>query len=307
MPAADGDHLARFEGADLSGARFERADLSRARFRLVNLTGVRLDQVLLSGAVMRGVELVDVDIDGEVSNVVINGVEVGPLIEAELDRRHPDRAKMHPTEPAGFRDAWDIVERLWDGTVTRARGLDPALLHESVDGEWSFVQTLRHLVFATDAWIRRAVLGHPRPWHPLDLPHDTFSELPGVPRDREARPSLDDVLVLRADRMATVRQVVEDLTEEQLDSHTEPVTEPGYPPSQSYPVRECLLIILSEEWHHRMYAERDLDALESGARAERDTAAARVRDRRTLHGDLRARAVQRANTPLHHRCRSRRL
>jgi hypothetical protein len=30
-------------------------------------------------------------------------------------------------------------------------------------------------------------------------------------------------------------------------------------------VRECLLIILNEEWEHRLYAERDLDALEAGS------------------------------------------
>jgi hypothetical protein len=46
------------------------------------------------------------------------------------------------------------VERLWGETVVQARRLDPKLLHESVDGEWSFTETLRHLVFATDAWIR---------------------------------------------------------------------------------------------------------------------------------------------------------
>jgi hypothetical protein len=28
-------------------------------------------------------------------------------------------------------------------------------------------------------------------------------------------------------------------------------------------VRECLLIILNEEWEHRLYAERDLDALQA--------------------------------------------
>ena len=114
-----------------------------------------------SGVVMRGVELCDVRIDGEFQNLVINGVDVAPLVEAELDRRDPDRARMRPTDPAGFREAWDIVERLWDGTVERARGLDPALLHESVDGEWSFIETLRHLAFATDSWVRRAILGDP--------------------------------------------------------------------------------------------------------------------------------------------------
>jgi len=45
----------------------------------------------------------------------------------------------------------------------------PELLHERVDDEWSFVETLRHLVFATDAWVRRAILGQPSPWDPLDL------------------------------------------------------------------------------------------------------------------------------------------
>jgi hypothetical protein len=52
---------------------------------------------------------------------------------------------------------------LWGGTVERARRLPPALLHESVDGEWSYIETLRHLVFATDARIRRAILGDPAP------------------------------------------------------------------------------------------------------------------------------------------------
>jgi hypothetical protein len=69
------------------------------------------------------------------------------------------------------------------------------------------------------------------------------------------------VLELRRDRMSTVRQVIEGLTDESLDGHTEPVEAPGWPAPRSYPVRECLLIILNEEWEHRLYAERDLDAL----------------------------------------------
>jgi hypothetical protein len=54
-----------------------------------------------------------------------------------------------------------------------------------------------------------------------------------------------------------------DLTDEKLDSQTKPVAGPGWPRPIGYPVRECLLCILNEEWHHRQYAERDLDALES--------------------------------------------
>lgn len=31
---------------------------------------------------------------------------------------------------------------------------------------------------------------------------------------------------------------------------------------RSFEVRKCLLVVLNEEWHHRLFAERDLDALE---------------------------------------------
>jgi DinB superfamily/Pentapeptide repeats (8 copies) len=252
-----------FIRADLRGARFEHVDLSGAELFAVDLAGARFRGVDLSGVVMRGVELANVDIHGEIVNVTVNGVDIGPLIIAELDRRYPDRAKMRPADPAGFREAWDIVERLWGQTVERARRLPPELLHESVDGEWSFIETQRHLVFATDSWIRRAILGDASPWDPLDLPWDEMPDTPGVPRDRAARPSLDTVLELRRGRMSTVRQVIEGLTGTSLDSHTEPVEGPGWPPPRSFPVRECLLVILNEEWEHRLYAERDLQALQA--------------------------------------------
>jgi hypothetical protein len=256
--------MADFFRADLRGSRFERVDLSGAQLRAVDLSGAQFRGVELSGAMMRGVMLVGVDIYGEIENLTINGVDVGPLIDVELNRRYPDRAKMRPADPAGFREAWDLLERLWGETVERAR-LRPELLHESVDGEWSFIETLRHLVFATDSWIRRAILGDPSPWDHLDLPWDEMPDTPGVPRDRDARPSLDTVLALRRDRMSTVRHVIEGLTDESLAGHTQPVEGPGWPPPRSYPVRECLLCILNEEWEHRLYAERDLDVLTAGS------------------------------------------
>jgi uncharacterized damage-inducible protein DinB len=255
--------MADFIRADLRGSRFERVDLSGAQLRAVDLSGARFRGVDLSGVVMRGVELVGVDIHGEIESVTINGVDIVPLVNAELDARYPGRAKMRPADPAGFREAWDILERLWGETVERARRLPPELLHESVDGEWSFIETLRHLVFATDAWIRRAILGDPSPWDSLDLPWDEMPDTPGVPRDRDARPSLDAALELRRDRMSIVREVIDGLTDASLDGHTEPVEGPGWPRPRSYPVRECLLVILNEEWEHRLYAERDLYVLEA--------------------------------------------
>ena len=255
--------MADFIDADLRGSRLERVDLSGAELRSVDLSGARFTGVDLCGVVMRGVELGNVEIHGEIMNVTINGVDIGPLVEAELDRRYPLRVKMRPADPAGFAEAWDILGQLWDQTVDRARRLPPEALHESVGGEWSFTETLRHLVFATDAWIRRAILGDPAPWDPLDLPWDEMPDTPGVPRDRAARPALDTVLGLRRDRMATMRQVIDGLTEEALNGQTEPVEGAGWPPARRFPVRECLLIILNEEWQHRLYAERDLDVLES--------------------------------------------
>ncbi|MGH3740527.1 MAG: DinB family protein [Micromonosporaceae bacterium] len=256
----------RFERVKLTGSRLLRVDLNGAEFRSADLADAQLRDVDLRNVVMRGVYVNNVDIYGELGTLTVNGVEVSGFVNAELDRRHPERAKMRPTDPAGFREAWDVVERLWGGTVERARGLDPELLHESVDAEWSFIQTLRHLVFATDSWIRRALLGDPTPWDPLSLPWDEMPDTPGVPQDREARPPLDVVLALRKDRMATVREVVDGLTDESLDGHTTPVEGPGWPEPRSYPVRECLLVILNEEWEHRLYAERDLDILEACAR-----------------------------------------
>jgi hypothetical protein len=250
-----------FDGVRMRGSTFHEVDLSGARFHGVYLTDTDFRDVMFGRVRMRGVELMDVDITGEISNLTINGVDVAPLVTAELERRHPELATMRPTDPAGFREAWAVLERLWAGTVDRARGMDPALLHESVDGEWSFVETLRHLAFATDAWIRRGILGDPTPWDPLDLPWDEMPDTPGVPRDRDVRPSLDTVLDLRRDRVAGVRDFLDALTEESLAADTEPVEGPGWPRSRSYPVRECLLIVLNEEWWHRMFAERDLDAL----------------------------------------------
>lgn len=249
----EGDAVSEFAGRDLSGARFENVDLSGARFRNLDMTGAKI----------RGALLFDVELSGDIRNLTVNGVDVVPLVEAELDRRYPERAKMRPDDADGYREAWSILERLWGSTVARARALPPELLHERVDGEWSFIETLRHLSFATDAWVRRALLGEPSPWHPLDLPHDEMPDDAPVPRDRDARPGLEEVLELRADRMATVRRVIADLTDEKLAGMTEPVTEPGYPEPESFPVRRCLGAILSEEWEHRLYAERDLEVLES--------------------------------------------
>lgn len=251
---------------DLSGADAREVRLRGARVADADLTGLRLREVLLADVVVSGAYCEGrVEINGEVDGLVVNGVEVGPLVEAELRRRHPDYAAMRPTDAEGFRRAHAVVTGLWAGTVERARRLDPARLHESVDGEWSFTETLRHLVFATESWVGRTIEGDPSPWHPLSLPWDGMPDTDGVPRDRGARPDLDTVLALRADRAAMVRGLLDGLTDDDLDREVVTPDGPGWPPAgERFPLREPLLVVLNEEWWHRRFAERDLDALEGG-------------------------------------------
>jgi uncharacterized damage-inducible protein DinB len=267
-PSATLPTMVEFRNSDLSGSRFERVDLSNSEFVNVRLSGSRVHGLGMRAGSIRGVEMIDVDIYGEFENVTINGVEIWPLITAELDRRDPERAKMRPEHADGFREAWDILERRWEETVAHARRLDPAQLHESVDGEWSVIETLRHLAFATESWIHRGVYGEVAPWHPMSLPWDEAPPDMPVPRDRDVRPSLDEVLELRRDRQAKVRELVDGLTDERLDERSEPLVGGGWvPEGGTFSVRECLGVVLNEEWEHRLYAERDLAILESQSNA----------------------------------------
>jgi hypothetical protein len=238
----------------------ERHEVTGARLKRYILRDVEVRGSYAEGSRFIGIEMVDVEITGDFQNVTINGVDIAPLIDAELNRRDPDRAKIRPTDVAGFREAWHIVQARWDSTVERARSLPAEALHTRVDGEWTFIQTLRHLNFATAAWVGRMILGDSAPWHPLDLPWDEAPAWDDIPVDREATPTLDEVLAVRRRRQAMVTGVIEALTEEQLAASVTR-TEPGWPKIEDFPFRECLLIVLNEEWEHRNFAERDLSKL----------------------------------------------
>ena len=78
----------RFENTDeLRAAEFVNVDLSQARFRNVNLTGARVMEAMLVNAWFSGL----------IHGLVINDIEVAPLIASEMDRRFPERAKL-PTD-----------------------------------------------------------------------------------------------------------------------------------------------------------------------------------------------------------------
>lgn len=243
--------VTRFEATDeFAAAEFVDIDMSRAVFREVDLSGARMHGVLLSGA----------DIDGDIAGLTLNGVEVAPLVDAELNRLHPERAKLRATSPEGLREAWSEVESFWGATMRRARALPRAEQHRSVGGEWSFVQTLRHLVFVTDAWLGRAVLGRPEPFHPIGLPASFMTDAGSYGIDSAADPTFDHVAEVRAGRMAQVAAFLAQVTQAELDRVRDPVHGPGWPPPAARTAIECLHVLLSEEWEHHRFAIRDLEA-----------------------------------------------
>lgn len=75
-----------------------------------------------------------------------------------------------------------------------------------VNDEWSFAQTLRHLVMATDVWLRGAILEIEQPYHPIGQPNADY-ETDGYDLSvfSMVAPSYDDVLEVRAGRVAMVR------------------------------------------------------------------------------------------------------
>lgn len=236
----------------------ESDDLQGAEFVGANLRGARFVESDLSGVVMRGVDLQGADINAPWltepgGSLKLNGVDVAAYVEEELNRRFPGRADRRAQDPDGLRAAWAAVERTWAAARERAAGMPEGTVDVSVDGEWSFAETQRHLVHATDLWLGRAVLERDE-LHPLGLRYTD-----GEPSTRD-QPPYADVLAARADRVAMVRDFLATVTPAELDT---PRTNPHGPRPET--TRSCLHVILEEEWEHYRFAVRDLDTIEAGA------------------------------------------
>jgi hypothetical protein len=169
--------------------------------------------------------------------------------------------------PDDHRAMWDTIDRLWAGTVARAGRLPEPALAVRVDDEWSFVETLRHLVHATDKWAGHAILDQPTPYHPLGLPQPGYSpaNAAALGIDLDARPSLAEVTEARGTRMTLVRGIVDGLTDDDLERACLRLPAPGFEgyPEETWSVGRCLRVVMNEECEHRRYAVRDLTALEA--------------------------------------------
>jgi hypothetical protein len=236
-----------------------------ARFTVADLTGARLVDCDLSQVKIVDSWLVDVDISGFLHNVVINGVDVTGYIDAELDRRHPERVQLREMRDADdFRAMWGTIGQLWASTVERAQRLPEAVLRQRVDEEWSFVETLRHLVYITDSWASRTILDEENPFHPWALPQTAYApaDAAALGMELDARPTLAQVLAVRADRMAVVSRIVDGLTNTELGRLCSRSPAPGYP-EEARSVAECLAVVMEEECEHHRFSVRDLGRLEA--------------------------------------------
>lgn len=236
---------AHFTEVDLAGAVFRDCDLSRAKI---------VDSWL-----------VDVQLSGEVRNLVVNDVDVTAFVTTELDRRHPERIQVREVRTAAdYRAAWTTLVSLWEQTEARAERLPELARHTRVENEWSFVETMRHLIFATDAWALSATQEEECPYHPLGYPASGYP--PQAAADLgltvNATPGYAEVMAARRDRQARVGAILDGLTDDALPGERTRPPAPGYP-EQVRTVGSCLRVVLNEECEHRRYLERDLAVLEA--------------------------------------------
>lgn len=234
-----------FEG-DLNGAVFWGAELKGATFRDVDLTGARISHAFV----------VDVEIDAQVDRLVVNGVDVTDFVN-ERDPWHPLRSLIRSDHVAGQRDAWERLEQAWWTTIAQAEAFDEAARHEQVDGEFSFVETLRHVVFAIDKWFTAPVLGEA--FAPIGLPNRGSLDFPWPGLEYALAPTFGDAVAAFDDRTARVRGFLAAATDGDLDPTVE-VLENG-----PHAVRACLQVVFEEAFWHARYAQRDLERLRPGS------------------------------------------
>jgi hypothetical protein len=235
-----------FEG-DLTEAVFWGADLSRSHFRDVNLTGATITHAWL----------VDVDIDALVDRVVINGVDVTAYVN-DGDPWYPLRGMLRPADTDGMRAAWAALEAEWAHTVSLALALPEGRLHESVNEEYSFVETLRHLVFAVDKWFTVPILGEP--FSAIGLPNKGSVGFPWPGLDYGLSPSVSEALAVRADRATRLRDYLAAVSAAADFTRSIDVLENG-----PNPLSECIFTVFEEEFWHNRYARRDLALLEAAS------------------------------------------
>ena len=91
-----------------------------ATFVKTSFKGATLRSCDVSGVTMRSVDVDGLDIDGHdllFGTLIVNGVDVVPFVDAELNRQFPGRELQKAQTPEGLRDGWVAVQAAWATTV----------------------------------------------------------------------------------------------------------------------------------------------------------------------------------------------
>ena len=249
------------------GATFRRVDLSGASLREVDLSGTTIRDSDVTGLRIVASVVDDVHLSGHegVGRVWVDDVEVTAYVRAELDRRHPERVLVRiPRTSDEVRRAWAQVDALWNDAVTHAATMPEELLHERVDDEWSFLETLRHLVFADDIWVGRMLSDEPGTFHPLGVPPTDTTDAGAAQMGLtlSARAPFVEVADLQQDRRRRFTALLDGVADADLFEVRTAVLAPDWG-EESFTVLECLTVIVREHVEHLRFAERDLAVLEA--------------------------------------------
>ncbi len=151
------------------GERFENRDMAGTLFHNVNLYGTTFDDVNLENARIYNANLRNMTIDdANIAGLTIFGVRVDQLIEAEFDRRDPERARLRMRDifdPDEVRCVLAHLDEVRAEFYARLRATPPDMLiaHPGPD-RWSALEHVRHLVFAEDMYLDHWLLRNDQPW-----------------------------------------------------------------------------------------------------------------------------------------------
>ncbi len=241
-------------GRDLAGVQVNDSTFNGASFRDSDLRGVTIRASWTDGMRIDGLH-------GEVEQVFVNGIDVSPYVASELDRLHPERVAVRSMETAADRVmVWARLESLWDETLARGA----SVRDESVRGEWSLAQTVRHLVFADDCWTGQMLLGG-ESFHPWGLPNTDYPFdriVPDLGIDVSVEVPWDELVALHRARRARFGALLAGLSDADLDSSRVGTPAPAWG-EETHTVADCVDTLLREHTEHRRFVERDLATLEA--------------------------------------------
>jgi hypothetical protein len=142
-----------------------------------------------------------------------------------------------------------------EATLQRAATFSEDELRAGVNGEWSTVESLRHVVLVVDLWVSKTILGEADPFHPMALPPSFMpSKLPGTSIDPDARPGFAEASDTVRDRVKTVQAYLDGLTPDDLARAV---------PAHAQTVGGALNVLFGELKAHNFFINRDLDIVEA--------------------------------------------